>query len=325
MSVPLRGRPGVAPWPYTFVLAGVGVMGGTATRQTWEYRSYKPPDQANVAPTAYGYAADNPVFGAVTVYQTFPLGMGLKTQRKPNAAEDLQYDHALGVDMSAYPWVKGPEVTLFTPATTDATNGVVRFLKVGTDLYAVTGRYALRRVSDSSWTVAQDFGAGKVSLDALAFYSNGVGAAYGFVAMGDADNLWSVTGGVWAQHASLRARAFGLVGREFFRAHTTNTLAKVDTDADPLVAANWSSENAFTIGDKSSPIVRLPTTAAGVLLAVKSDGVYTLDAAGGGGRPPAAPPGGDNGPGGGRWGDDPDRGYTHPRFWGHDATGGGGA
>lgn len=312
-----------SPGRYTFVLAGTGLMGGTATRYGTSYRSYKPPSQTNVNPPEFSYGADPPDLGAVTKYGAFPLGMGLKSQRKSNAALDLQYDYTLGVDASVYPWVKGPDLTTFTPATTDSTNGVTKFLKVGASLYAVTGRYALLRVNDSSWTVAQDFGSGKVSLDAIDFYSNAAGAAYGFVAMGDADNFWYVTGGVWAQHASLKARAFGVVGREFFRAHSTNTLAKVDTDADPLTAGNWSNDNAFTIGDKSSAVVRLPTTAAGVLLAVKTDGVYTLDEAGDDLKLHAFFPDADNGKAVTRHGNHLFVGFTHNGFWRFDETGGG--
>lgn len=321
MSVPVAGRSWVSPGPYTFVLAGTGLMGGTVDRQTTSYQSFKPDDQGQVAPTSFGYSADNPAFGATTDYNAFPLGMGLRSQRHQNVAEDGRYAYALGVDASVYPWVKGPDLTTFTPTTTDATNGVTRFMKVGSNYYAITGRYALLRVNDTSWTVAQDFGAAKVSLDALAFYSNGVGAAYGFVAMGDSDNFWYVTGGVWAQHASLKARAFGLTGREFYRAHTTNTLAKVDTDADPATAANWSNDNAFTIGDQSSGITRLVTTRDGTLLAIKTDGVYTLDEVGDDHLLHPFVPDSYNGRAVGLWGNHTYAGFTYNGFYRFDESG----
>jgi hypothetical protein len=325
VTVPLPGRPWASPGPYTFVLNGTGVMGGTVDRQTTEYTSTKPEDQTSVQPPAYGYGADNPAFGAITKYAAFPLGMGLRAQRSTDAGQDLEYDYTLGVDASVYPIVKGPDVTLFTPGTTDATNGVVRFMKIpgGGNYYAITGRYALLRVNDASWTNANDFGAGKIALDALAFYSNGVGAAYGFVAMGDADHFWSVTAGAWTQHATLFARTFGNAAGEFWRAHTTNTLAKVNTDADPLTAANWGAANAFTVGDKSSPIVRLPTAASGDLLAVKTDGVYTLDEAGEDHQLHAFLPDDANGRCLARWGNDTYVGFTYGGFWRLDTDGSG--
>jgi hypothetical protein len=310
-----------SPHPYSVVLSGSGLMCGTKDRQTEEYVSYKPPDQSQVSVDSFGYGADNPAFGATSSYKAFPRGMGLREQRAQNAADDEQYDHALGVDASVYPVVKGPELAAFTPATTDATNGVVGFIRVGASFYAVTGRYALVRSSDASWPVQQDFGAGKVALDAAAFYSNGVGAAYGFVAMGDADNLWSVTASSWTQHASLKAIAFGRTGREFFKAASVNVLSKVDTDSDPTVAANWGNANAFTVGDKSSAIVRLPTTASGLLLAVKTDGVYTLDAAGDDVLLAPYLPEASNGKALARWGNDLYLGFTHGGFWKFDEDG----
>ena len=318
-----------SPGRYTFVLNGTGLMGGTETRYGTDYRSYKPQDQGQVAPSDYGYGADSPFFGAVTSYGPFPLGMGLRAQRKSNAALDLQYDHTLGVDASVYPLVKGPDVTLLTPGTTDAVNGVVKFLKVGAVFYAITGRYALRRDSDTSWPVEEDitgpFTAQPVALDAVAFYSNALAAPYGFVARTDtgpdAGYFKSVTGGVWSTNASLTARAFAVVGREFWRAYDTNVLGKCDTDADPINGLNWSGDNAFTIGDKSSPIVRLATTAAGILLAIKTDGVYTLDESGDDVKLHSFFPDTDNGKAVTRHGNHLYVGYGSEGFWRFDETG----
>jgi hypothetical protein len=268
-----------SPMPYTYKLNGTGLMGGTKDKQTTEYQAYKPQDQSQVAPTKFGYGGDNPVFGAISAYERMTYGMGLREQRNLDSSEDQQYDHALGVDASVYPWVKGPDVTTFTPATTDSTNDGTGFLKVGTTLYAIVGRYALQRVSDASWTVAQDFGSGKAAVDAVAFYSNALGAAAGLVAMGDSENFWYVTGGVWAQHASLKARAFGVAARELYRGHSVNAVTKCDLDADWTNAANWGNEYAFDVGDQSAGITKLPTTPDGALLVHKEDGRYAIQGA----------------------------------------------
>ena len=320
-----RGRLGLShrsPWPYTFKLNGVGLMGGTKTRQSNEYVAYSPQDQAQAAPSSFGYGADNPAFGAVTAYAQMRLGMGLRVQRNQNAADDEQYPYMLGIDASVYPWVVGPEITTFTPAVTDATNGVVKFVKydAGT-LFAITGRYALTRISDSSWPVAKDFGSGKVATDAVAFYSNAHAAPYALVAMGDSEKFWYMDGSAtWTQHATLFARAFGIAARELYRAHAINNIAKVDLDTDWTDAANWGNDYAFDLGDQSAGIVRLPTTADGILLPIKEDGVYTIQGVNDGNpgydrKLQDFVPHADNGKPVARWGNELYVGSTYSGFW----------
>ncbi len=117
--------------------------------------------------------------------------------------------------------------------------------------------------------------------DVSVFYTNaGGGAKYAYIAAGDGTlcNIWRFDfGSTWAQHASMQALAFCVRGREFYRAHSTNTVAKCDTDADPWTAANWGAVNAFTVGDKSSAIVRMAVAPGGELLVLKTDNVYTID------------------------------------------------
>src|SRR5206468_783711 len=107
--------------------------------------------------------------------------------------------YALGADMSvSNQWIKGPDVTTFTPATVDATNGANRSFELNGTFYVLNGRYCLQRVSDASFTVAQDFGAGQVATDAAVFYSAGAGGGqYAYVAMGDSCAVWRA-GPTWA-------------------------------------------------------------------------------------------------------------------------------
>ena len=97
------------------------------------------------------------------------------------------------------------------------------------------------------------------------------------MAMGDSELMYRFDGTTWTQHGTLYARAFCMQGRNLWRSPGTNTLAKVDTDAEPWTAGNWTSANQFNIGEKGSNITRIILNAAGVLLALKSDGIYTLD------------------------------------------------
>lgn len=74
----------------------------------------------------------------------------------------------------------------------------------------------------------------------------------------------------------LTSRAWTITGREFWRSPATNTVSKVDTDADPWNEANWGAVNQFTIGDKGASITRMTATATQTLLIFKTDGAYTL-------------------------------------------------
>lgn len=225
------------------------------------------------------------VAGQWVRWENFTGGFGQTTQVDAEQSPG-GYSHALGVDASIEGLViQGPEVISVTPTTVDSDTGITAFQELGGVLYASNGRYFLQRSSDSAWIVGgtgKDFGAGNVATDSIVFYSNADTAASLLVALGDgsSDFIWRLRSGVWAQHASLQALAFGLTGRELYRAHTTNTMAKVDTDADPWTAANWGAANAFDIGDQTAAIVRMYPTVEGTLLIFKTNGIHSLTADG---------------------------------------------
>jgi len=183
------------------------------------------------------------------------------------------------MDPSVWPIPKGPDITLFTPATTDVTNGVRKFFELGGILFAATGRYVLKRVSDSSWTVSKDFGLGNNIIDAIVFQSNFDGTARVFVALSTGTAQYSTDGTTFFAMGTFTALAFAVVGREFWWAMSTNLLRKCDTNANPTVEANYTATQ-FRAGDQSSAIVSLAVTATGALLILKTDGIYTLDGAG---------------------------------------------
>jgi hypothetical protein len=265
-----------APWPYDAKLGGLGLLTGSEDKQASRLTSAKPEDQSGVQPTDYGDTARNPVFERVTPYTDLVLGMGMRVQQA--IAGDNGYRYALNLDLSAGGlWLPGPAVSGLTPATVDATTGIQDFWETAGTLYALNGRYALSRTDDTAWPVSRDFGAGKAATDVVPFYPNGAAAEAAYVAMGTTEHIWRLTGGAWAQHATLTALAFRSAARQLYRATDVNTLGVVDENADPWTAANWSAANQFYVGDKRYSVAKLVATATGVLLALKTNGVYTLD------------------------------------------------
>lgn len=269
------------PFPYDLVLDGQGFMLGRSRgadkRPQAEFVTSEAADLSRVAPTDYDYSAQDPEGERIQPYDDFTLGMGLRIQK---AFRDQRYRYTINADLSVPGiWMQGPEIIQVTPGTTDATNGGTHFFEIASGLYALVGRYCLKRQDDTNWVVSKDFGAGKAAVDVAVFSTNATGTTYAYVAMGDSEYFYRFDGTTWTQHGSLYARAFMMVGREFYRAHDTNNLAKVDVDAEPWTAGNWTSW-VNRIGDKAYGITRLVVTATGQLIIVKPDGLYTIDGAG---------------------------------------------
>lgn len=279
MRFALTGPPRRRPYPYDAVIAGTGVMLARPERGA-PLVAIKPATLDQVAPTAYEYGAQSPLVERIHEWEDLTLGYGLDIQE---SFRDRKYRYTLGADLSIGGfWQKGPDITTITPPITGA---ISHFFEIGGSLYALAGRYALKRTGDlaADWAVSRDFGVGKTALDVVVFFTNaGGGANYAYVAMGDGtgDFIWRFDGTTWTQHASLQALRFIHAGRELYRAHDINNLAKVNTNADPWTAANWTAANAFRVGERNSSITGLALSAAGTLVIFKTDGVYTLDGAG---------------------------------------------
>jgi len=266
-----------SPYPYHFKIGNVGLMlGATRPGQGATLVSSKTGDIAQVAPPDFGYAGTSPITDREEPYESLVLGMGMKVQEK---WQDGRYYAAQGVDCSVWPWCKGPEITLLTPSTHDAVAGVRTFFELGNTLYCAQGRYILRRDSDTTWAMVRDFGVGVSVLNATVFTSNFDGIQRVFVALSTGVAQYSSNGTTWTGMATFTALAFAVTGREFWWADDINRLRKCDTNTDPTNEANYTSLN-FRAGDKSSAINGLAVSAAGTLLILKTDGVYTLDGAG---------------------------------------------
>jgi len=270
-----------SPYPYHFKIGNVGLLLGTPTPTRGNPAppmlvSSKSQDISQVQPPDFGYAGTSPISDREEPYESLVLGMGMKVQEK---WQDFRYLSAQAVDCSVWPWCKGPEITLLTPSGADAAVGVRTFFELGGVLYSACGRYINRRDNDTTWTMVKDFGAGVAVLNVAVFTSNFDGIQRAFVALSTGPAQYSSNGTTWTPMATFASLAFAVIGREFWWADDTNRLRKCDTNADPTLEANYTSL-IFRVGDKSSVISSLAVTAAGTLLILKTDGVYTLDASG---------------------------------------------
>lgn len=246
----------------------------------------KPEDQANVAPSDYGENAQNPVFGRTYTWRTFHLGMGLAVEDEDPSKAESRYRWAINADASVANRLatQGPEVTLVTPTTRDTVNGISKFFDLLGVLYWLNGRYLVRLDNDVSATTVGDFGVGNRAVDVCVFASNGLGGAvFAYIAALDSTGvglkLWRFDGTTLVQNADaqLLARNVVSIGRNFYRANRVNQIATADVDTDPWLFANWGAENQYIVGDKSSPIVALIENAVGVLIVLKTDGIYSID------------------------------------------------
>jgi len=266
------------PWPYHMVIGGTGVLLGSARPGAPQLLSSKIQDINQVAPPDFSYGGTSPISDRQEPYESLALGMGLRMQEK---WQDFRYAQAMGVDLSVWPWCKGPEVKSIVPATRDDVNGVRGFFELGGNLFMANGRYVHTKASGAdTWSVAHDFGAGVSILNVAVFTSNSDGVKRAFFALSTGPAQFTTTGtGAYTAMASFTALAFLALGREWWWADDVNRLRKCDTNADPTNEANYTSLN-FRAGDKSSPITNLAQTAAGTMLILKTDGIYTLDQAG---------------------------------------------
>jgi hypothetical protein len=264
------------PFPYHLVLNGTGLLLGREGPNKPMLVSSKIQDITQVAPPDFSYGGASPISDRDQPYESLALGFGWRIQEK---WQDFRYASAQAVDLSVWPWCKGPQINLLTPAVVDASAGVRSFFELGTTLYCAQGRYILRRDSDATWTMVKDFGAGVAVLNVTVFTSNFDGVQLVWAALSSGTAQYSADGTTWTAMATFTALAFVSIGREWWMATDTNLLRKCDTNADPRLEANYTTTQ-FRAGDKSSPITALMVSAAGTLIIAKTDGLYTLSAAG---------------------------------------------
>jgi len=264
-----------SPFPYHLKIGATGLLLGSAGPNKPMLVSSKTQDISQVSPPDFSYAGTSPISDRDQPYESLVLGYGLKTQEK---WQDSRYAYASAVDLSVWPWCKGPEIPTVTPATFDPT-GYAFFFELGGVLYCAQGRYVLRRDSDTVWTMVKDFGAAASVLNVAVFASNFDGIQRAWVALSSGPAQYSSNGTTWTAMTTFAALAFVSVGREWWWADDVNRLRKCDTNADPTLEANYTSL-IFRAGDKLAPITALMVTASGTLIIAKTDGLYTLNQAG---------------------------------------------
>ena len=178
-----------SPYPYDLIVEDKqngwrqGFMLGAPRPGTPQLVSSKVQDISNIQPTDYSYSGWSPLTERNAEYEQLTFGLGESMQQGTDAKTDRRYLEAEGVDASVWPWCKGPELTLFTPATHDTAVGVTKFFELGASLYCCNGRYVLRRDADATWTSVKDFGAGVAVLDITVFQSNFDGVQRAFFAL----------------------------------------------------------------------------------------------------------------------------------------------
>jgi hypothetical protein len=261
------------PWPFNLKISGNGFLLGSPGPGKPALLSSKAEDISKVDPPDFSYANLSPIADREEPYESLSMGLGLRQQLK---WQDYRYAEAMGVDLSVWPWCKGPECL----AGTGAGNGeVVDFFELGGSLFCASGTQILKYTpSTNTWAVSHAFANPIVC--AVVFASNFDGVARAWVGFGGTvPAQYSSDGATFTAMASFSALAFIRIAREWWWADNTNTLRKCDTNADPTNEANYTAL-IFKVGDMSSPITSLLATAGGVLVICKTDGMYTLDPAG---------------------------------------------
>lgn len=283
------GRPRRRPWPKDCVLDGTPLMLLRPPGPP-DLRGVHPNPVAAAQPTEMDYSAQSPLIEATEAYEDLVEGFGQRVQTKHG---ERRYRFTSNMDCSiGRQFIFGPYITSVTPTPDlDSTNGfssdgAFEMTVAGTKkLFALNGRYCLVRNGDSAgdWDTSKDFGSGKVSKHVVVHSQNTStgGTTYAYVAMGDSEFIWrydaSSDTATWTQHASLYALCWAKSGKHLYRAHSTNLVSRVDTNADPWTATNWSSINQFRVGDATSAIIRMVVHPDGLLYIFKTDGIYVLD------------------------------------------------
>jgi hypothetical protein len=266
-----------SPWPYHVIISGTGFLIGAQQAGQPALVSVETQSINAVAPPDYSYAGSNPTNDREEAFQQLTLGLGLALQEK---WDDQRYMNANAVDLSVWPWMLGPEIGTYTASSVDATRGIGKFFELGNSLYATNGANVLKKAAGTTdtWSIVKTFAA--PILDVCVFSSNFDGVQRAFFALGaGAVAQWSSDGTTYTAMATFTALAFTVIGKEFWWADDTNRLRKLDTNADPTNEANYTSL-IFRTGDKGSQITSLLVTSGGTLVVAKTDGLYTLNAAG---------------------------------------------
>ena len=269
------------PWPDHCRLNDKGYALAYLDRSGGELITESPPDQGSVAPTEYGEQSRNPIFGGTLAIRDLTHGYGRNRLR---GGHDGRYYYGLNFDPSAGPWLKGPALTSYTPATRDSTNGIDRFFEIGGQIFALNGRYVLDGNTDGTgWATSgqgTDFGVGNAATDVIVVQANdGSSSRYAWIGMGDSVAMYYFDGTTYTQTSGanlMYSRAFALDAVNLYRFDDTNRMWQCDLFNDPRTAANWPSATD-RIGSKDHGVVRATVDQNGALVICKGDDIYSLN------------------------------------------------
>jgi hypothetical protein len=272
----------LAPWPYDATLDpgdGLGAVGlMLVPDQEGLLVARSEESLANVAPTEYGYASQDPLTETTFTFGRLTGGMGESTQTTGAAR---RYRYALDVDCSIGGMPRlGPKFAVQAlPALLDASADVWQVVVgpggAADQYYLLRGR-AVYALVGGVWSLSHDFGAGNIPQQAVVFRGT-VGTRGLWVSTAHGE-LWKQDGTGWVQ-AVLPAGALAyfveMVGGELYIGGLAHVW--VCTAGDPLLAASWGG--AIQVGHLGSSLTYLKAL-SGEITIEKDEGVFTLNADG---------------------------------------------
>lgn len=218
------------------------------------------------------YASLPPEEAASKALTRFDGGLGRRVEPTEEIGEVYYFYPA---DVGADGAVISPP--LVTSVDTGVGAGVTDFYRLGTNLYALVGRYALVTSDGATWTVSKDFGAGQVARNAETFAGTQP-TEHAFVALGStgtAQKFWVHDGTTWTQHASKYADYFCRYRSELHRVFLDGASNgwTVEKSANGGTTSSWSG--ATIIGDGVGRATGL-TVHADSLYVPRSDGLFEV-------------------------------------------------
>lgn len=233
---------------------------------------------ANVAPTEYGYASQDPRTETVFTFGRLTGGMGEAVQA-PGAAP--RYRYALDVDCSIAGMPRlGPEFTVQTlPAPLAGATDVRQFIvgpgPTSTDLlYALRGR-GVYVLSGGAWSLSRDFTGINYPVQAAVFQGT-AGSRYLLVTT-VTGQLWAFDGTTWNASpfaAGEVANTVAVVGNEVYIGGNNELRVATGNVLTPGVFGG-----IIRVGHAGTRITWLQAVGAEIVI-FKSDGVYTVNADG---------------------------------------------
>lgn len=258
----IAGRP--------FMLAEEMDQGKPTGRRMWRQERSKFTPGTQPSPAAEPYTLE-PELEVAQVYATWRNGVGFREQPDITAKDANGIFYGRYLDKGGIYLGPSAAVTAFTPVTTDSTNGGNQFIEFtvgGTrTLYCAMGRYLLKRVNDTSWTISVTLAAGS-KITGLAKFRGQRAAQYMYIAYQNSSGVAQVYRVFDGVDATDVANVGGIIAVDFCTYRESLWMLNQETatggrwevqqtvDGDTLAAAaTWSG--AFVIADATETCTNL--------------------------------------------------------------------